>query len=171
MRCTVLLRVVPRFAVPWCAVNPLHCPSRVDVESALVRLARFVVRDAGRGYVAGGWLQGAVRCGVARCICVARVWLGCLARPVRWASAALPSLGACALVLCSLGVPLPRGVSRSVGWGVVASSGALGPLRSCPSASLLSPVLGVAAVPSSSSGACAVVCVVALAMAGVIAWR
>ena len=35
----------------------------------------------------------------------------------------------------------------------------------------LLPVLGVAAVSSSFSGACAVACVVALASAGVVAWR
>ena len=67
----------------------------------------------------------------------------------RSASAGLPSLGACGLVTCPLGVIAPRGVSGSVGWGVVASSGALGHLQSCPSASLPSPVLGVAAVSSS----------------------
>ena len=115
--------------------------------------------------MAGWWLGGAIRCGVARWICVAGVRVGRSARVIRWASAGLPFLGACALVLA------PRGVPGSVGWGVLASSGALGPLRSCPSASLPSPVHGVAAVSSSSSGAGAVACVVALAVAWVVAWR
>ena len=62
--CTVF-----RFAVV-CG-GPFQLPLRRGVWSALVRLARFVVRDAGRVYVAGWWLGGAVRCGVARCIRVA----------------------------------------------------------------------------------------------------
>ena len=174
VRCGAVCRVASCCAVFRCAVvcgGPFSLPFRRGVGSALVRLARFVVRDAGRGYVAGWWLGGAVRCGVARWICVAGVRVGRSARWVRWASAGLPSLGACALVPCPLGVLAPKGVPGSVGWGVVASSGALGPLRSCPSASLPSPVLGVAAVSSSSSGACAVACVVSLAVARVVAWR
>ena len=49
------------------------------VGSALVRHARFVVRDAGRGYLAGWWLGGAVRCGVARWIRAAGVKV-CISR-------------------------------------------------------------------------------------------
>ena len=78
----------------------------------------------------------------------------------------LPSRGACVLVPCPLGVLAPQGVPGSVGRGVVASSGASGPLRSCFSAFLPSCILGAAAVSPSSSGACAVACVVALAVAG-----
>ena len=71
-------------------------------------------------------------------------------------SAGLPSLGACALFPCPLGVLAPRGVPWSVGWGVVVPSGVLGPILFCPSASLSSPILGVAAVSPSPSGARAV---------------
>ena len=62
-------------------------------------------------------------------------------------------------------------VPGCVEWGVIASSGAFGPPRSCPSALLPSLILGAAAVCPSSSGACTVACVVALAVAGVVAWR
>ena len=116
-------------------------------------------------------MYGAVRCAVACWACVAGVLVGLLARWVTWVSARLFSLGACDLVSCPLGVLAPRGVPGSLGQGVVAYSGALGPFRSCPSAFLPSPVLGAAAVSLSSSGACAVACVVALAVAGVVAWR
>ena len=81
----------------------------------------------------------------------------------------LPPRGACALVLCPVGVLAPRGVPGSVRWGVVAPSGAMDPLRSCPSAFLRSRVLCAAGVSPSSSGGCALACDVALAVAGVIA--
>ena len=137
----------------------------------MVRLARFVVWDEGRGYVAGWWPGAAGRCGVARRACVAQVRVGLSARWVKWVSAGLPSLGACVLVPCPVGVLAPRGVLGSVGWGVVASSGALDPLPSSPSVILPSPVLGAVAMSPSSSGASAVARVVALAVAGVIAWQ
>ena len=121
--------------------------------------------------MADWWLGGAVRCGVARWIRVAGVRLGRSACWVRWSSAEWPSLGARALVPCPLRSLAPRGVSGSVGKGVRAYSGVFSPLQSCPSAPLPSPILVVAAVAFSSSGACAVACVLALVVAGVVAWR
>ena len=82
-------------------------PFRHGVGSALVRLARFVVRDAGRGYVAGWWLEGALWCGVACWIRAAGIWVCRLGLWVRRVSAGLSSLGACALVPCPLGVLAP----------------------------------------------------------------
>ena len=42
--------------------------------SVLDSLARVVVRSAARS-VAGWWLGGAVRCGVARWVCAVGVWV------------------------------------------------------------------------------------------------
>ena len=97
--------VVYRCAMVSGGLFPL--PFRLGVGSALVRLARFVVRDAGRGYVAGWWLGGAVWCGVARWIRAVGVRVCRLGLWVRQVSAGLPSLGACALVSCPLGVLAP----------------------------------------------------------------
>ena len=69
VRCGAVCRVASCCAVYPCALGcggPFSLPLRRGAGSALVRLARFVVRDAGRGYVAGSWLGGSVRCGVAR---------------------------------------------------------------------------------------------------------
>ena len=93
---------------------------------------------------------------MARWVCVPGVCVCCLAWWVRRVSVGLPSPRACPLVPCPLGVPVPRGVPGSVGWGGVVLSAVLGPLLSCPSASLWSPVFGVAALSSSPSGARAV---------------
>ena len=82
-------------------------PFRHGVGSALVRLARFVVRDAGRGHVAGWWLKGAVWCGVACWIRAAGIRVCRLGLWVRWVSAGLSSLVACALVPCPQGVLAP----------------------------------------------------------------
>ena len=83
VRCGAVCRVASCCAVFRCAVvcgGPSALPFRRGVVSALVRLVRFLVRHAGRGYVAGSWPRGGVRCGVARWICVAgarwAVWLG-----------------------------------------------------------------------------------------------
>ena len=75
---------------------------------------------------------------------------------VRLVSVGLPSLGPCALVPCPLGVPVPRGVPASVWWGGEVPSAVLGPLPSCPSASLSSSVLGVTSVGPLPSGVRAV---------------
>ena len=53
------------------------------------------------------WLGGAVRCGVARWIRAAGVRLCRPGWRVRWVSAGLPCLGACALVPCPLGILAP----------------------------------------------------------------
>ena len=47
--------------------GPFSPPLRLRVRWALVRLARLVVQDAGRGYGACRWLGGAVTGGVAGC--------------------------------------------------------------------------------------------------------
>ena len=98
------------------------------------------------------WLLGsAVRCCTARWVCVAGV-LGVpfgLVGQARVCGVALP--GDCVLVPCPL-VSLPRGECRVL-WGRVSWSS---PLPFCPSASLSSLVLGVAAVSPSASGAHAV---------------
>ena len=110
VRCGAVCRVASCCAVYcWAVVcgRQFSLPFRRGVGSALVPLACFVVRDASRGYVAGCWLGGAVRCAVAHLIRAAGV------RPcrsgwwVRRVSAGLPSLGACALVPCLLGVLAP----------------------------------------------------------------
>ena len=98
------------YAMFRCAVvcgGPFSLPFRCGVMSALVGLALFLVPDAGRGYVAGWWLVGAVRCCVACWIRVAGVWMGCSSRWVRWLSAgvALPA-GLC-LGSVSSGLPCP----------------------------------------------------------------
>ena len=177
--------VARRWAAVWCAVLPVVVPCFAVV---CVWLALFTAVpawgavgagytgalcgvEAGRGYVGGWWPGGAGRCRVAPWACVAGVRGGYSARWVGWVSARLPTLGACALVPRPLGLLASRGVPCSVGWGVMASSGALGPLWSCPSAFLPFPLLGAAAVLPSSSGACAVACLVALAVAGVAARR
>ena len=87
--------------------GPFSLPFRRGAGSALVRLARFVVRDVGQGYVAGWWLGGAVRCGVGRWTRSAGVRVCRSGWWVRRVSARLPSLGACALVPCPLGVLTP----------------------------------------------------------------
>ena len=69
VRCGTVCRVASCFAVYHCAVvcaGPFSSPFWRGMGSALVTLARFVVQDGGRGYVAGWWLGGAVGCGVAR---------------------------------------------------------------------------------------------------------
>ena len=104
----------------------------------------------------GWWPGGPVRCGAARWVCVAGFSVCRSAWCVRRVSAGLPSLEACALVPCLLGVLAPRGVPDALESGVVVPSGVLGPIPSCPSASLSSPVLGVAAVSPSPYGAPAV---------------
>ena len=78
----------------------------------VVSPARVVVRSAAQS-VAGRWLVGAVRCGVARWDRAVGVRVCRSGRWVRWESAGLPSLGACALVPCSLGglPPAPGAVA------------------------------------------------------------
>ena len=136
--------------------GPFVPPCRRGVASALVGLVGSVVWDAGRGYVVGWWSAGPVRCVLARWVCVAGVWVCRSGWWVRRVSAGLPSLGACALVLCPLGFLPPRAVPGSVVWGVVVPSGVLGPLPFCPSASLSFSVLGASAGSPSPSGARAV---------------
>ena len=109
--------------------------------------------------MASWWPGGVVRCDAARGVCVAGVRVSSLAWWVGRVSAGFPSLGACALVLCLLGIIAPRGVPCSVGRGVVVLSGVLGPLPFRPSACLSSPVLGVAAVSPSPPAARVVVSV------------
>ena len=110
VRCGAVCRVASCCAVYRCAVvcgGPFSLPFRCGVGSALVRLAHLVVRDARRGYVAGWWLGGAVRCGVARWFRAAGVRVCRSGLLVRRVSAGLPSLGSCASVLCPLGVYAP----------------------------------------------------------------
>ena len=95
--CAVLCRVAPCpvvvCGVVGCLVvvrcTAVRCSAECRVASflswwgpgvawAVVRLACFVVRDAGRDFVAGWWLGGAVRCGMARWIRAAGV------RVCRW---------------------------------------------------------------------------------------
>ena len=86
----------------------------------------------------------------------------------------LSSLRACVLVPCPLGVPVPRSAPGSVGWGGVVPSALLGHVPPCPSASVSSPVFGVAAVAPSPSGFCAVASVwwpLQWKVAGVVVWR
>ena len=80
------------------------------------------------------------------------VWVCRLVWLVRLMSAWLPSLGACALVPCPLGVDVPRSAPGSAGRGGVVPSGLLIPLPACLRASVSSPVLGVAAVSPFPSG-------------------
>ena len=146
--CGAVCRVSSCCAVLRCAVvcgGPSSLPFRRGMGSALVRRACSVVWDADRGDVAGWWPAGAVRCGVARWACIAGVQVGLWAR----------GSGGC-----------PRGCPP---WGPVPWFCVL--WGSCPSAFLPSPVLAAAAVSPSSSGAYAVACVVAVAVAGVVAWR
>ena len=114
------------------------------------------------------WLLGsAVRCCTARWVCVAGV-LGVpfgLVGQARVCGVALP--GDCVLVPCPL-VSLPRGECRVL-WGRVSWSS---PLPFCPSASLSSLVLGVAAVsPLRLRCPRGCICVVAPAVAGLVPWR
>ena len=82
--------------VPCCLV---FCPGGL-VE---VSPARVFLRSAGQS-VAGWWLGGAVRCGVARWVRAVGVW-ACRSGWCVWqVSAKLPALGGCALVPCRLGV-------------------------------------------------------------------
>ena len=96
VRSGAVCRAASCCAVFCCAVvcgGPFSLPLRRGFGSALVRLARFLVRDAGRGYAAGWWTGGAVRCGVARWIRVVGVRLGRSARWVWWLSAGCPCSG------------------------------------------------------------------------------
>ena len=142
VRCGASCRVASCCAAYCCAVvcdGPFSLPFRRRAGLALDRLARFVVRDVGRGYVARWWLGGVVRCGVGRWIRLRESWCA-----VRFAGS-----GGC-----------PQGCPP---WGRVPWS--------CVLWGSLPQVLGVVAVSSSSSGACAVARVVALAAAAVVAWR
>ena len=106
VRCTAVrrgtvCRVASCCALYCCAVvpgRPFSLPLQCRVGLALLRLARFVVRDASQGYVAGWRLGGAARCGVALLIGAAGVRVCRSGLWVRRVSAGLPSLGACALV-------------------------------------------------------------------------
>ena len=108
--CGAVCRVASCSVVYRCAGvcdGPLFLPFQRAVGSALVTVARFMVRDAGRGYVAGWRLGSAVRCGVPHWNGAAGVRVCRSGWWVRQVSAGLPPLGACALVPCPLGVLAP----------------------------------------------------------------
>ena len=123
------------------------------------------------GYVAAGWLVDVVQ--LAR-LMLRGVWVCRPVRCVRRWSVGLPSLGACPLVPCPLGVPVSGGALGSAGWGGVVSPAWLVPLHCCLRASVSSPVLDVAAVSPFPSGVRALVPVcwpLQWKVAGVVAWR
>ena len=126
LRCAVLRRVLPCFAVPWCR-----------------RWLDWWLRCVGRGLRLCVWLVAVGRC-LAWCGSLGQC-CGGLCVPfgpvVPAASAWLPSHGPCDLVLCPLGVPVPRGAAGSMRWGGVVLSALLGPLPSSPSASVSTPSL------------------------------
>ena len=125
VRCTAVCRAASCCAVLCSAVvcgGSIVPLVRRGVATALVRLVALLCGTRAEVmWLAGGrgaWL------GVVRLVffCVAGVWVCRSAWRVRRVSAGLPSLGACALVRCPLGVPVPRGVPGSVGWGCVVPS-------------------------------------------------
>ena len=178
-RCTAVCCAALCCVASCCAVLPcaMVCdglilpPCQRAVASALVRVVRFVVLDAGRRYVVGSWPGGAVRCGAACWVCAALVSVCLSGWGFRRPSAGLPSLGASALVPCPLGFLAPMGVPVSVGRGVVVPSVVLGPpiLSLCLFVVICPGCRGL--VPFSLWCRCCGVHVVALAVTRVVAWR
>ena len=117
--CAVVCRTVLRRVASCCLVLCLGVPCRGALHggalqcgvpcclvlcrggSVEVRPACVVMRSAGQT-VAGWWLGGAVRCGVARWVRALGVWVCRSGWWVWYVSSGLPSLGACALVPCPL---------------------------------------------------------------------
>ena len=147
LRCTVVCSAVVCSAVSCGAVLccALLCGgsivplAQLGAASVPVRLVALLCGSRAQvKWLAGGrWaLFGVVR--LAGSV-LRGVWVS---RPVWWVrrvSVGLPSLGACALVPCPLGVPVPRGASGSAGWGCVVLSALLVPL---PAHGMAAPAIG-----------------------------